>query len=158
MNNVILFVARSWIKIIFLYLLFVATAFADTKDEVKACGTELNNAKRLDCYDELYKRISRSSSDLKKLENFDSIETKQLTACVADLKLGLKDPDSLKVINTKAFMANDGSHCLKVYYTATNSYGGRVKNEAICGFKTDNDVTLDPEHTHNIARSVLRNY
>lgn len=65
---------------------------------------------------------------------FESTESKQIKACVEDVKLGLNDPNSLEIISTRTFKANDGTHRLELQITA-KTLGGRVRDEAICGFK-----------------------
>ncbi len=87
---------------------------------------------------------------------FVSKEQKQIRACVEDVKFGLNDPNSLEVVSTRAFKANDGSHRLELKITAKNALGGRVRGEAICGFKTEKDVELNPEDMMNRTRKLSR--
>ena len=87
---------------------------------------------------------------------FESTEQKQIRACVEDVKLGLNDPNSLEVVSTRTFKANDGSHRLELKITAKNAMGGRVRGEAICGFKTEKDVELNPEDFMNKTRKLSR--
>lgn len=87
---------------------------------------------------------------------FESTESKQIKACVEDVKLGLNDPNSLEIISTRTFKANDGTHRLELQITAKNALGGRVRDEAICGFKTEKDVELNPDDIMNQTRKLSR--
>jgi hypothetical protein len=86
----------------------------------------------------------------------ESTEAKQAKACVEDVKLGLNDPNSLEIISTNTFKANDGSHRLELKFTAKNALGGRVRGEAVCGFKTEKDVVLNPDDYMNKQRATSR--
>lgn len=86
----------------------------------------------------------------------ESTESKQIKACAEDVKLGLNDPNSLEIVSTRAFKANDGSHRLELKFTAKNALGGRVRSEAICGFKTERDVELNPDDFMNRNRELSR--
>jgi hypothetical protein len=86
----------------------------------------------------------------------ESTEQKQIRACVEDVKLGLNDPNSLEIVSTRTFKANDGSHRLELKITAKNAMGGRVRGEAICGFKTEKDVELNPDDLMNQTRKLSR--
>lgn len=87
---------------------------------------------------------------------FESTEKKQIRACVEDVKLGLNDPNSLEIVSTRTFTANDGSHRLELKITAKNASGGRVRGEAICGFKTEKDIELNPDDIMNRTRKLSR--
>lgn len=47
------------------------------------------------------------------------------------LKLSLKNPDSLDIIRVSDITAKNHNYKVTIYYTATNSYGGRVKDKFI---------------------------
>ena len=87
---------------------------------------------------------------------FESTESKQIRACGDDVKLGLNDPNSLEIISTSTFKADDGTHRLKLNITAKNALGGRVRGEVICGFKTEKDVVLNPDDIINKERNMSR--
>lgn len=86
----------------------------------------------------------------------ESTETKQIKACTEDVKSGLNDPSSLEILSTRAFKANDGTHRIELKFTAKNALGGRVRSEAICGFKTEKDVVLNPDDIFNQDRELAR--
>ena len=53
--------------------------------------------------------------------------------CEGDLKLTLKDPDSYKRVSAHVLpWGNEKS--VTISYSATNSYGGRVRNQEICRY------------------------
>ena len=81
---------------------------------------------------------------------------KQVKACVKDVQLGLGDPNSIEVLQTEEIAVNGGAHRVKMQYTAKNAMGGRVRGEAICGFKDKNGIELDPEDFINKARTMAR--
>ena len=87
---------------------------------------------------------------------FQSVESKQIKACADDVKLGLNDPNSLEILSTSTFKADDGSHRLELKFTAMNPMGGRVSSEAICGFKTEKDTALNPDDMMNKMRNLSR--
>ncbi len=86
----------------------------------------------------------------------ESTEAKQVKACAEDVKLGLNDPNSLEILSTRAFKANDGTHRIELKFTAKNALGGRVRSEEICGFKTEKDVVLNPGDIFNKDREFAR--
>jgi len=83
-------------------------------------------------------------------------KNKQIRACAEDVKSGLNDPSSLEILSTRAFKANDGTHRIELKFTAKNALGGRVRSEAICGFKTEKDVVLNPDDIFNKHRELAR--
>lgn len=87
----------------------------------------------------------------------ESTEAKQVEACAEDVKLGLNDPNSLEILSTETFKADDGTHRIELKFTAKNAFGGRVSSEAICGFKTEKDVVLNPGDIFNKEREFARN-
>lgn len=86
----------------------------------------------------------------------ESAESKQLKACLADIKIGLNDPESLEVLSTRPIDMSGKGHRLEVIFTAKNKFGGRVRGKEVCGFKTKTDVALDPEDYQNSLRFVAR--
>lgn len=87
----------------------------------------------------------------------ESTEQKQLKACVAEIKLGLNDPNSLEVLATKWIEVSGGKgHRLQVSFTAKNKMGGRVRGAELCGFKTKTDIVLDPDDFINSTRALAR--
>lgn len=87
----------------------------------------------------------------------ESTEQKQLKTCVAEIKLGLNDPNSLEVLETKWIEVTGGKgHRLQVSFTAKNKMGGRVRGSEVCGFKTKTDTVLDPDDYQNKMRSLAR--
>jgi hypothetical protein len=87
---------------------------------------------------------------------FESTETKQIKACSEDIKSGLNDPSSFEFLSTRAFKADDGTHRIELKFTAKNALGGRVRGEAICGFKTQHDSVLNPDDIFNKDRELAR--
>jgi hypothetical protein len=87
-----------------------------------------------------------------------SVEDKQLEACINDVKKGLNDPSSLEVLDTDPHERTNGTYLLIMQYTAKNSYGGRVRASASCGFKTKNDTALNPDELQNQLREIQRNF
>jgi hypothetical protein len=86
----------------------------------------------------------------------DTPEQKQLKVCINEVKLGLNDPNSFELLSTKAIKVDDGTHRLKVEFTAKNAFGGRVRGEDICGFKSETSVVLNSDDTENMARTLAR--
>lgn len=87
---------------------------------------------------------------------FYSTEKRQIRACAEDVKTILNDPGSLEILETEAFNATDGTPRIKLQYTAKNKLGGRVRDEAICGFKKEDPVVLNPDDIFNQDRFVAR--
>ena len=87
---------------------------------------------------------------------FESTESKQTKVCVADVKLGLNDPNSLEVISVEHVEVKNGWHRLHLKYTAKNAMGGRVRGDALCGFKSKKDTELNPEDFMNTNRQLAR--
>lgn len=85
-----------------------------------------------------------------------SVESKQIKACAEDVKLGLNDPNSLEILSTRTFKANDGTHRLELKFTSLNTMGGRERGEAVCGFKTEKDTSLNPDDLMNNMRNTSR--
>lgn len=81
---------------------------------------------------------------------------KQVKTCIADVKLGLGDPNSLELLNTEEIVVDGGGHRVKLQYTAKNAMGGRVRGEDICGFKDKNSVDLYTEDRMNQVRKMAR--
>ncbi|MDP2152856.1 MAG: hypothetical protein Q8J66_04275 [Methylotenera sp.] len=55
-----------------------------------------------------------------------------------------------------AVKVKDGTHRIELKFTAKNALGGRVRSEAICGFKTEKDVVLNPNDIFNQDRELAR--
>ncbi len=88
---------------------------------------------------------------------FESIEAKQIKVCVEDVKSILDDPSSLEVLSTETLQASVYSaRRIELKYTAKNAMGGRVRHDAICGFKKENDIALNPDDWSNASRNVFR--
>jgi hypothetical protein len=87
-----------------------------------------------------------------------SVQDRQLKACVEDIKLSLNDPGSLEVLSTEAKPGDEGAHYLRVEFTAKNKLGGRERASVRCGFKTKNDIVLDPEEYENKLRDIKRTF
>lgn len=81
-----------------------------------------------------------------------STEDKQLQACVEVVKRGLNDPNSFELLSKEMHQISNGTYRLLIEYTAKNAFGGRVKKNTACGFKTKNDVTLNPDDFMNMGR------
>ncbi len=81
---------------------------------------------------------------------------KQTKACVADVKLGLGDPESLEILTVEEIVVNGGGHRLKLKFTAKNSVGGRVRGEALCGFKDKSSTELYADDIWNRTRTMNR--
>lgn len=74
--------------------------------------------------------------------------------CIAATARGLKDPESIRALQIKGRVATGAANNGKIYdreillnYTATNSYGGRIANTAICSFY---DGVLVDEYQTNL--------
>lgn len=83
----------------------------------------------------------KKASSAQQSQDKDRLEVEfYVTKCAEALRLGLKDPDSLKILSAYAGPGGtmpDGQPYTKsviITYTATNSYGGRVKEFQICNF------------------------
>lgn len=87
---------------------------------------------------------------------FQSTFDKQLNACKDDVKLGLGDPGSLEIISTEGRDLDNGWYRVKLNFTAKNAMGGRVRGEAICGFKDKHATELNPEDIVNKQREISR--
>lgn len=56
-------------------------------------------------------------------------------SCIeTDIRPRLKDPDSLKILNTKQH-ANDKGEFTWISCTATNSFNARIRTNRLCSFK-----------------------
>ncbi|PPD52212.1 MAG: hypothetical protein CTY12_06885 [Methylotenera sp.] len=86
----------------------------------------------------------------------ESTEAKQIKVCIEDVKLSLNDPNSIEMISTKSINVDDGSHRIALEFTAKNAMGGRVRGRALCGFKTENDLALNPDDIWNKERNLSR--
>lgn len=87
---------------------------------------------------------------------FESTFDKQVKACKEDVKLGLGDPGSLEIISSEGFDIENGWYRVNLNFTAKNAMGGRVRGEAICGFKDKNTIELNPEDFMNTERKLAR--
>jgi hypothetical protein len=87
---------------------------------------------------------------------FESTESKQTKACVTDVKLGLNDPNSLEILSVEKIKVDNGWYRIKLNFTAKNAMGGRVRGDTICGFKTAQDVDLNPDDFMNKSRELAR--
>lgn len=81
---------------------------------------------------------------------------KQVKSCVADVKLGLGDPNSLEVLGTEEIPLASGAHRIELKFTAKNAMGGRVRGEALCGFRDKNSTELSAEDMYNKNRTLAR--
>jgi len=64
--------------------------------------------------------------------------------CKKEIVERLKDPNSIRVLSSDS-ITRDGEEeqytsAARVHYTATNSYGGRIKNGRLCFFNSDGDM------------------
>jgi hypothetical protein len=89
-------------------------------------------------------------------DSFKSTEDKQLKACIADVKLGLGDPESLELIDFEGIQLDNGWFRLNVNFTAKNALGGRVRGNTLCGFATKSDLDLNKDDFVNQERRVAR--
>lgn len=87
---------------------------------------------------------------------FEGIESKQTTACIDDVKLGLNDPNSIELISSKVIELDNGWRRVEVHYTAKNAMGGRVRGKDICGFATKSDIEINPKDFMNETRKLAR--
>lgn len=87
---------------------------------------------------------------------FESTEAKQIKTCVTDVKLGLNDPNSFELVSVEKINVDGGWYRLKLNFTAKNAMGGRVRGDTICGFKTAQDVDLNPDDFMNKSRELAR--
>jgi hypothetical protein len=81
------------------------------------------------------------------------LEQGKRNACIEREKTQLKDPNSLVFI--KIISNYYGDACFEFEYTATNSYGGRVKGEGVCGFTPFDSVKIDAEKTKRCAAEAV---
>lgn len=88
----------------------------------------------------------------------ESTEDKQIKSCLNDIKLGFGDPNSLELISTKEIDMGNGAFRIRINFTAKNALGGRVRGDAVCGFKSKDDINLDPEDFMNQRREISRNF
>ena len=59
---------------------------------------------------------------------FESTESKQTKVCVADVKLGLNDPNSIEILTVEHVDMENGWYRLRLEFTAKNALGGRVRD------------------------------
>ena len=86
----------------------------------------------------------------------ESTFDKQVNACKEDVKLGLGDPGSLELVSTEGIDLDNGWYRVKLNFTAKNAMGGRVRGDAICGFKDKNTIELNSEDFMNQERKLAR--
>jgi len=86
----------------------------------------------------------------------ESTFDKQVNACKEDVKLGLGDPGSLEITSTEGFDIKNGGYRIKLNFTAKNAMGGRVRGDAVCGFKNKNATELYSEDFMNEQRKLAR--
>jgi hypothetical protein len=87
---------------------------------------------------------------------FESTFEKQVKTCKEDVKLGLNDPDSLEITSTNGFEIKNGGYRIQIDFTAKNAFGGRVRGDAICGFKDKSTTELNPDDFMNTTRKISR--
>lgn len=68
------------------------------------------------------------------------------------LKFQLKDPSSLQIINTSSEYREDGKVDVVLYYSATNSFGGRVSNVYRFTDKGDSEGKTPDDYKEEIIR------
>lgn len=85
-------------------------------------------------------------------------EKKQIDACVQDIKSGLNDPSSFELLSTKPVNLDNGTFRIVVEFTAKNKLGGRVRSQEICGFKSEKDISLNPDDFMNQQRDIKRSF
>lgn len=68
------------------------------------------------------------------------------------LKYQLKDPNSLQIINTSSEYREDGKVDVVLYYSATNSFGGRVSNVYRFTDKGDSSSKTPDDYKEEILR------
>lgn len=90
--------------------------------------TEYDNFSRLPV--ELQKSIKFNDEDFNTFKRLWTKECENEAVKNAEtvLKYQLKDPNSLQIINTSSEYREDGKVDVVLYYSATNSFGGRVSN------------------------------
>ncbi len=76
---------------------------------------------------------------------FETTVDKQVKVCEAKVKISLEDPKSLEMLSKEGFDLDNGWYRLRLYFTAKNSMGGRVRGNTICGFINKNSTELNPE-------------
>ena len=54
--------------------------------------------------------------------------------CISFLRAGLKDPNSMRIIDGSYGARGDRKIVVNLTYTATNSFGGRVKEQNSCTY------------------------
>ena len=87
---------------------------------------------------------------------FESLESKQTTACIEDIKLGLNDPNSIELVSFDVINMDNGWRRISVQYTAKNALGGRVRGKDICGFSSKNETKLNSKDFMNENRKLAR--
>jgi len=136
----------KFIYLILLALLYSVPASADLSTDLKNCSVISDSLTRLKCYDGLSSKYSK----------IGGIESQQIQACIEDIKLGLNDPDSLKMTSSRGFDIDNGWYRMEIKYTAKNALGGRVRGDSICGFKTKKSTKLNEEDFMNKNRKLVR--
>lgn len=68
------------------------------------------------------------------------------------LKFQLKDPNSLQIINTSSEYREDGKVDVVLYYSATNSFGGRVSNVYRFTDKGDSEGKTPDDYEEEIVQ------
>ncbi|WP_186500348.1 hypothetical protein [Synechococcus sp. A15-60] len=71
-------------------------------------------------------------------------DTDELVAkCKEEVRQQLKDPNSMVILSvgTKEGDEDYYKHMVEVQYTATNSYGGRIRNGRGCVFNSQREMT-----------------
>lgn len=86
----------------------------------------------------------------------ESIKEKQERVCAEEAKPALDDPQSLEVLSSETFKANDGTPRLKLSYTYKNRMGGRQRGETICGFTTEGGTELKQSDMYNQMNELTR--
>ena len=87
---------------------------------------------------------------------FENTYQKQVLACEDDIIVGLGNPESFEVIHSEVTESDNGLYRLKLYYSAENNVGGRIRTHAVCGFSDKNTTKLNLEDYVNKARRVAR--
>jgi hypothetical protein len=91
------------------------------------------------------------------MQGCESTFDRQVNVCIEDVKLGLNDPGSLEIVSSEGIGMDNGWFRVKLNFTAKNAMGGRVRGNAICGFKNKNDIELNSEDFMNKERETARN-
>lgn len=60
-------------------------------------------------------------------------KNRTLAACEAVVRANLADPKSFRHVHTDYVKVNESAIAVKLTYSATNAFGGRIQHQQVCG-------------------------